>query len=181
MFRWLLSMLTAANKHQLEGDVVKQALELDFPAEEARVNLTGLLIGAGMPRSWVMTMETMCFISRKWPCRQAMHPSTNNLCTVAHSTAGEPMTLCLASPTRQRRRAKSSAARTRIKADPGGGRKSKRITRVHDINVQTYPLRTTTPYYDAAWRTVCSGRAIGSARRQAPRMRWPWRVAKPRS
>jgi NitT/TauT family transport system ATP-binding protein len=36
VFRWLLSMLNAANKHQLEGDVVKKALELDFPAEEAQ-------------------------------------------------------------------------------------------------------------------------------------------------
>jgi NitT/TauT family transport system ATP-binding protein len=36
VFRWLLSMLTASNRHQLEGDVIQKALELDFPAEEAR-------------------------------------------------------------------------------------------------------------------------------------------------
>jgi NitT/TauT family transport system ATP-binding protein len=36
VFRWLLSMLSAANKHQLEGDVIQKALELDFPADEAR-------------------------------------------------------------------------------------------------------------------------------------------------
>jgi NitT/TauT family transport system ATP-binding protein len=35
LFRWLLSMLQAADTHQLEKDVVTAALELDFPAEEA--------------------------------------------------------------------------------------------------------------------------------------------------
>ncbi len=36
VFRWLLSMLQAANHHELEGSVVQKALELDFPAEEAQ-------------------------------------------------------------------------------------------------------------------------------------------------
>ncbi len=39
VFRWLLSMLYAANRHQLEGDVVQTALGLDFPEEEARHQL----------------------------------------------------------------------------------------------------------------------------------------------
>ncbi|HEX9114964.1 MAG TPA: nitrate/sulfonate/bicarbonate ABC transporter ATP-binding protein [Anaerolineae bacterium] len=36
VFRWLLSMLNASNRHQLEGGVVQSALGLEFPAEEAR-------------------------------------------------------------------------------------------------------------------------------------------------
>ena len=35
MFRWLLGLLTAADSHQLDTEVVTPALELDFPAEEA--------------------------------------------------------------------------------------------------------------------------------------------------
>jgi NitT/TauT family transport system ATP-binding protein len=35
MFRWLLAMLRAADKHQLEKDVISTALELDFPPDEA--------------------------------------------------------------------------------------------------------------------------------------------------
>lgn len=35
MFRWLLSMLQAADNHQLEKDVIIKALELDFTPEEA--------------------------------------------------------------------------------------------------------------------------------------------------
>jgi hypothetical protein len=35
IFRWLLGLLTAADSHQLDTEVVTAALELDFPAEEA--------------------------------------------------------------------------------------------------------------------------------------------------
>jgi len=35
IFRWLLSMLRKAEKHQLKWDVVQTALELEFPEEEA--------------------------------------------------------------------------------------------------------------------------------------------------
>jgi len=35
LFQWLLRMLDAANKHQLERDVALAALELEFPPEEA--------------------------------------------------------------------------------------------------------------------------------------------------
>jgi NitT/TauT family transport system ATP-binding protein len=35
IFKWLMALLRATNKHQLEWDVVQTALELDFPAEEA--------------------------------------------------------------------------------------------------------------------------------------------------
>jgi NitT/TauT family transport system ATP-binding protein len=35
LFKWLLSMLQAADTHQLGKDVLTTALELDFPAEEA--------------------------------------------------------------------------------------------------------------------------------------------------
>lgn len=35
LFKWLLMMLRAANKHQLEWDVAHAALELEFPPEEA--------------------------------------------------------------------------------------------------------------------------------------------------
>jgi NitT/TauT family transport system ATP-binding protein len=35
IFKWLLALLRASNKQQLEWDVVQTALELDFPAEEA--------------------------------------------------------------------------------------------------------------------------------------------------
>jgi NitT/TauT family transport system ATP-binding protein len=35
IFKWLLAMLRAAHKQQLEWDVVQTALELDFPPEEA--------------------------------------------------------------------------------------------------------------------------------------------------
>jgi NitT/TauT family transport system ATP-binding protein len=35
LFKWLLSMLQAADTHQLEKDVLTTALELDFPPEEA--------------------------------------------------------------------------------------------------------------------------------------------------
>ena len=34
-FRWMLNMLTKADKHELERDVIQSALELDFPPEEA--------------------------------------------------------------------------------------------------------------------------------------------------
>jgi NitT/TauT family transport system ATP-binding protein len=34
-FRWMLNMLTKANKHALEWDVIQSALELDFPPDEA--------------------------------------------------------------------------------------------------------------------------------------------------
>jgi NitT/TauT family transport system ATP-binding protein len=34
-FRWMLNMLTRADKHELEWDVIQSALELDFPPEEA--------------------------------------------------------------------------------------------------------------------------------------------------
>jgi NitT/TauT family transport system ATP-binding protein len=33
--RWMLNMLTKADKHELEWDVIQSALELDFPPEEA--------------------------------------------------------------------------------------------------------------------------------------------------
>ncbi len=36
VFRWLLSMLYAANRHQLEAKVVQTALELEFPPDDAR-------------------------------------------------------------------------------------------------------------------------------------------------
>jgi NitT/TauT family transport system ATP-binding protein len=39
MFRWLRSLLQAADHHELEYDVVKTALELDFPDEEAKRQL----------------------------------------------------------------------------------------------------------------------------------------------
>ena len=35
MFKWLLAMLRAADKHQLDRDVISTALELDFTPEEA--------------------------------------------------------------------------------------------------------------------------------------------------
>ena len=35
IFRWLLGLLTAADSHQLDTEMVTAALELDFPAEEA--------------------------------------------------------------------------------------------------------------------------------------------------
>src|SRR3989475_3094996 len=35
MFKWLLAMLRAADKHQLDRDVISTALELDFPPDEA--------------------------------------------------------------------------------------------------------------------------------------------------
>lgn len=35
LFKWLLAMISAANRHQLEWDVVHAALELEFPPEEA--------------------------------------------------------------------------------------------------------------------------------------------------
>jgi NitT/TauT family transport system ATP-binding protein len=35
MFRWLLNLLTRADKHELEADVIQSALELEFPPEEA--------------------------------------------------------------------------------------------------------------------------------------------------
>lgn len=34
-FRWMLNMLTKADKHELEWDVIQSALELDFPPAEA--------------------------------------------------------------------------------------------------------------------------------------------------
>jgi len=34
-FRWMLNMLTKADKHELEWDVIQSALELDFPPDEA--------------------------------------------------------------------------------------------------------------------------------------------------
>jgi NitT/TauT family transport system ATP-binding protein len=39
MFRWLLAMLTAADRHELEYDVARAALELDFPTERAERQL----------------------------------------------------------------------------------------------------------------------------------------------
>src|SRR5262249_3744683 len=35
MFKWLLAMLRAADKHQLDKDVIRTALELDFTPDEA--------------------------------------------------------------------------------------------------------------------------------------------------
>ena len=35
IFQWLLGMLTAADRHQLNKEMVTAALELDFPTEEA--------------------------------------------------------------------------------------------------------------------------------------------------
>src|SRR5262249_18815329 len=35
MFKWLLAMLRAADKHQLDRDVISTALELDFTPDEA--------------------------------------------------------------------------------------------------------------------------------------------------
>lgn len=46
LFQWLLRMLDAADKHQLERDVTLAALELDFPPEEAKRQLD-LIIGWG--------------------------------------------------------------------------------------------------------------------------------------
>ena len=37
--RWLLTMLRAADRHALEADVVRSALGLDFPPEEAERQL----------------------------------------------------------------------------------------------------------------------------------------------
>jgi NitT/TauT family transport system ATP-binding protein len=34
-FHWMLNMLTKADRHELEWDVIQSALELDFPPEEA--------------------------------------------------------------------------------------------------------------------------------------------------
>jgi NitT/TauT family transport system ATP-binding protein len=39
IFKWLLAMLQAAHRHQLEWDVVQTALELEFPPEEAQRQL----------------------------------------------------------------------------------------------------------------------------------------------
>lgn len=39
LFQWLLRMLTAAERHQLERDVMIAALALDFPPEEAERQL----------------------------------------------------------------------------------------------------------------------------------------------
>ena len=43
LFRWLLAMLHAADNGQLELDVVQAALELDFPAEEAKRQLETII------------------------------------------------------------------------------------------------------------------------------------------
>jgi NitT/TauT family transport system ATP-binding protein len=39
LFKWLLAMLQAADTHQLERDVLTTALELDFPPEEAALQV----------------------------------------------------------------------------------------------------------------------------------------------
>jgi len=39
LFRWLLAMLRAADRHQLKWDVLQTALELEFPAEQAEQQL----------------------------------------------------------------------------------------------------------------------------------------------
>jgi NitT/TauT family transport system ATP-binding protein len=39
LFRWLLEMLRAADRHQLKGNVIETALKLEFPAEVARQQL----------------------------------------------------------------------------------------------------------------------------------------------
>ncbi len=39
IFKWLFALLRAADQHQLEWDVVRTALELDFPREEAERQL----------------------------------------------------------------------------------------------------------------------------------------------
>ncbi len=36
IFRWILSLLQKSDKHELKGDVIQTALELEFPAEEAQ-------------------------------------------------------------------------------------------------------------------------------------------------
>jgi NitT/TauT family transport system ATP-binding protein len=43
MFRWLFALLQAADTHQLEWDVVQAALELEFPAEEAKRQLNTII------------------------------------------------------------------------------------------------------------------------------------------
>ncbi|MCX7597278.1 MAG: nitrate/sulfonate/bicarbonate ABC transporter ATP-binding protein [Armatimonadetes bacterium] len=43
MFRWVLSMLKAADTHSLNAEVLETALELHFPAEEARRQLSTLI------------------------------------------------------------------------------------------------------------------------------------------
>jgi hypothetical protein len=39
IIKWLTTMLTAAENHRLEWDVVQAALDLEFPSEEARRQL----------------------------------------------------------------------------------------------------------------------------------------------
>jgi NitT/TauT family transport system ATP-binding protein len=43
IFKWLFAMLGAADRHQLEWDVVKTALELDFPPAEAEQQLDSIV------------------------------------------------------------------------------------------------------------------------------------------
>lgn len=43
LFRWLLSLLRAAEKQQLKGGVIQTALELEFPPEEAKRQLDTLV------------------------------------------------------------------------------------------------------------------------------------------
>lgn len=43
LVRWLTSMLQRAGKHALEWDVVKMALELEFPPDEAEKQLDTLI------------------------------------------------------------------------------------------------------------------------------------------
>ena len=43
MMRWLLSMLRAADKQQLKRDVIKTALSLEFPPEEAQAQIETLI------------------------------------------------------------------------------------------------------------------------------------------
>jgi NitT/TauT family transport system ATP-binding protein len=43
IFRWIITMLSSANNHRLEGAVVKNALELEFPTEEAEKQVNTLI------------------------------------------------------------------------------------------------------------------------------------------
>lgn len=43
IFQWLLSMLEATDDHSMEWDVVRAALELDFPADEAEKQLDAIV------------------------------------------------------------------------------------------------------------------------------------------
>lgn len=52
LFKWLLAMLTAAEKHQLEWDVFHTALELEFPPEEAATPNCWLTTTAARSSIW---------------------------------------------------------------------------------------------------------------------------------